>query len=312
MPKKTAELRATRTVLQSPLEVGSWSEKLRRSAEGEVALTATVSSTLHTLADGFTERMGFREEVDESALYARVLGGLLDREEIRAVARVDEVVLDRRRHAAVLVLSAESWELATRPFGEGEAQVGVLHGDWSIERGAQLEDLPERVRPWVDDGGTPLSELDLHAPTPVEPSVDIQLATAELVRPVPDDPQQVLQVFLNAELARHCDPMLKRAMLLVWLVRGQTVELWFLRNLRALGLDDLCEASPSAARRSAVAPSPPPRSRWRPPPWWSGATAARCEPSLSASRSAATGIWSRVLRLASCSRTASARWAKST
>ena len=257
MKKKTAQLKATRTMLPAPLTADTWFEQLKITAAELVGFTALASSSMHSLASDFVERMDIHEEPGEEVFYARLLQGLLQREGIQAVARVGEVRLERRRHLAVLLSSPEGWRLALRRFGEGEAQVGVFHGPWEHHEGLEAADLPEPVQGWLDHGGETLSELDERDKVAVEPSVELALGMADLVRPLPEDPAQLMDVFLRTELARHCDDILRKAQLLAWVVRGQRVEAWGIRGLRGITLDDLLRniAQNGAALGGAVEPA---------------------------------------------------------
>jgi hypothetical protein len=237
--KKTAQLQATRRLLPAPVTEEEWFERLKTTAAELLGFTAQAPSSMHSLAPDFVERMDIHDEPGDEVFHAKLLHGLLQREGVQAVARIGEVRLERRRHLAVLLLAPEGWLLALRRFGEGDTQVGVFHGAWEQQDGQEALELPEPLQDWLDHGGEALSELDERDMVAVKPSVELQFAMAELVRPLPEDPAQLIDVFLQTELARHCDDILRKAQLLAWVVRGKRVEAWSIRGLRGITLDDL-------------------------------------------------------------------------
>mgnify|MGYP006928235353 CR=1 FL=1 len=145
---------------------------------------------------------------------------------------------------AVAIWPCCSWPLRvgcwrSAASGRGQAQVGVFHGPWEQQDGSEAAELPEPLQDWLADGGEGLSELDERDMVAVKPTAELQFGMADLVRPLPEDPAQLMDVFLQTELARHCDEILRKAQLLAWVVRGQRVEAWGIRGIRGITLDDL-------------------------------------------------------------------------
>lgn len=197
-------------------------------------------------------------DLGDECLLAALLRTLTASEGVRFGFRYGEVALPdgETSRRAVCVLQwiggdAESWWLATRWLGQGEARTGLWHGEWRESTGSGHGQLPEPLQEWLDPEKTEMGSVE-HGPTrPVEP--DIRAAFMDWAEALPDDGKIIAQILgerlgVDRELITQGQPAI---LAFVW--RTSVLERWEIKGRLPTDLDDFLRGVAAQEPTQAIA-----------------------------------------------------------
>jgi hypothetical protein len=240
--------------------------QLMHEVEQAVALVGQPAETLRFYVEGAVEEYDLGDAVQTDPEAGPALAAMfvkLGQQEgpIRRF-RVGELAVagdgDRRRRAIAIleVMSLDEaglparWWTATRLFGQGEAGIGVTHGDWVEAEGDDPAELPVPFGDWVDAAPEYLEMLAMRETAQAPPTPVVRAAVGRLVEPVPDDALGVARVAGGLTLGDATGgPM---SYLLVLVLRGRDYERWEIRGEPGCSMDDLMRAIAAFSRADAI------------------------------------------------------------
>jgi len=239
---------------------------LQQEAEQAVALYGRPPASIRFYREDAVEDYDLGEvdahDPEAEPALAAMFVKLGQREDIVRRFRIGELALaddegTRRRTIAVLEVETlddqgmpARWWTAHRWFGQGEAGIGVTHGDWIEAEGEGPDALAEPFREWVDADPEYLEMLAMREKAQAPPKPFVRAAVGQLADPVPEDALGVARVAGELTLAdATAGPM---SYLLVLVFRDRDFERWEIRGEPGCSMDDLMRAIAAFSSADAI------------------------------------------------------------
>ncbi len=144
----------------------------------------------------------------------------------------------------------DGWWVAHRFLGQGEAGVGVFHGDWIEREGVGLEELGPPFAEWLDVGRAEITRSEFGLREGEGPDFDIRMALIPRDTSGVTDAMEVLDM-----VARMTDGEVARKGLgfpIAFVVTDEAVERWELEGEPPCSFDDVLRNLTGMAQTKAV------------------------------------------------------------